>query len=144
MQFRYGILVCDFGMELWYTILVCNFGMQFRYGIMVCNFGMQFWYAISVWNFGMQPWYEILVCNYGMQFWMYRILSFPVSEQTNKECWCGDYYGKHGESERCTDPCPGDSDAICGGLWSNSVFDTSEWIHNSDLYTDHSAYVGNV
>ncbi len=45
--------------------------------------------------------------------------------QYGMECWCGNSYGKHGEQEdsKCTKPCTGDTQQMCGGELTNSVYE---------------------
>ena len=48
--------------------------------------------------------------------------------QNGGECWCGPSYNKYGPSAACTTKCSGDyresEEAVCGGLWANTVLTT--------------------
>lgn len=38
-------------------------------------------------------------------------------------CFCGNNdYDKHGESTKCTKPCAGNTNELCGGHMANSVY----------------------
>lgn len=39
-------------------------------------------------------------------------------------CFCGNYYGKYGESNNCNMKCSGNKSQICGGGWANSIYFT--------------------
>lgn len=58
--------------------------------------------------------------------------------QASNECYCGNSYGSFGESYNCDEPCEGDSDIICGGDSSNSVYE----ITASGLYADAHVCAG--
>lgn len=42
--------------------------------------------------------------------------------QRSTYCFCGNSYGRSGPAETCNARCAGNSDEICGGVWSNSVY----------------------
>ena len=42
--------------------------------------------------------------------------------QVGTYCFCGNSYGNSGPSNACTTPCAGNPGEICGGIWSNSVY----------------------
>lgn len=42
--------------------------------------------------------------------------------QDGRKCFCGDSFGKHGESILCNEPCYGDADQVCGAKNVNSVY----------------------
>ena len=42
------------------------------------------------------------------------------------QCFCGNSYGKYGESYSCNYVCSGNQDEICGGYWANSVYSITE------------------
>lgn len=37
-------------------------------------------------------------------------------------CFCGNNYGRRGQSKACNMPCGGNAKQICGGNWANSVY----------------------
>ena len=46
--------------------------------------------------------------------------------QFGSECWCGSSYNKYGEAEgRCTRPCGGNKNEMCGGDLVNSVYEVN-------------------
>lgn len=42
--------------------------------------------------------------------------------QNGEECWCGDSFGKRGESRSCDMRCNGNEDSYCGGMLANSIY----------------------
>ena len=46
--------------------------------------------------------------------------------QNKRECYCGNWYYKHGKADNCDLQCDGDPNEICGGRWANSVYITSK------------------
>eukprot|EP00752_Nemacystus_decipiens_P008859 g7905.t1 len=42
--------------------------------------------------------------------------------QAGRKCFCGDSFGRHGESTLCAEPCSGDEDQVCGAHNVNSVY----------------------
>jgi len=48
-----------------------------------------------------------------------------LNEQIRSYCGCGDAYGSQGTRPEadCNMPCSGDSTQICGGGWTNSVYE---------------------
>eukprot|EP00918_Siedleckia_nematoides_P085302 GHVU01187554.1.p1 GENE.GHVU01187554.1~~GHVU01187554.1.p1 ORF type:complete len:226 (-),score=1.60 GHVU01187554.1:167-844(-) len=54
-------------------------------------------------------------------------LGYPVAGLQGKtQCFCGDFYDKHGKSSACNTRCPGGS--LCGGANSNDVYATSYYL----------------
>ncbi|CAM9665667.1 unnamed protein product [Pylaiella littoralis] len=45
-----------------------------------------------------------------------------IGVQAGHKCYCGDSFGKHGESKLCAQPCYGDEDQVCGARNVNSVY----------------------
>ncbi|CAM9354384.1 unnamed protein product, partial [Hapterophycus canaliculatus] len=45
-----------------------------------------------------------------------------VGVQYGYKCFCGDSFGRHGESTLCSDSCYGDADQVCGAKNVNSVY----------------------
>lgn len=43
--------------------------------------------------------------------------------QNEYQCFCGDHYNLYGPSDNCNHICPGDQSEICGGSWSNSIYE---------------------
>jgi hypothetical protein len=50
---------------------------------------------------------------------------------------CGNTFGAYGKATTCNTPCTGDSTAICGGGWTNSVYVASTSKEDYDV-TDAS------
>ena len=46
--------------------------------------------------------------------------------QDGQSCLCGNTYGRYGQSNACTMPCPGNSSVACGGPYTNSVYSTGK------------------
>ena len=46
--------------------------------------------------------------------------------QYGVQCFCGNSYGKYGESYSCDYECSGNQNEICGGYWANSVYSVAE------------------
>ena len=48
---------------------------------------------------------------------------YAATEYSN-ECYCGNTYGKYGiaDADECNEPCAGDPESICGGYWTESVY----------------------
>lgn len=44
--------------------------------------------------------------------------------QYSNQCFCANKYGKYVKAGNCNMKCSGDKNAICGGTWANSVYDT--------------------
>ena len=42
--------------------------------------------------------------------------------QFGGQCFCGNQYGKYGQSNTCNAKCSGNSNEICGGTWANSIY----------------------
>lgn len=42
--------------------------------------------------------------------------------QYGSQCFCGNNYGIYGKAENCNMRCSGNPGQICGGIWSNSVY----------------------
>ena len=56
--------------------------------------------------------------------------------ENSTQCFCGNSYGKYGESKNCNMKCSGNPNEICGGLWAMSVYSTKETnnnLNNKDL-----------
>ena len=55
-----------------------------------------------------------------------NFINKKLTNHLNKSnlCLCGNSYGKYGESDECNSPCSGNINEICGGLLSNSVYDS--------------------
>ncbi len=47
------------------------------------------------------------------------------------QCFCGNSYGKYGESTNCNYKCSGNQSEICGGVWANSVYSVKKSNTNS-------------
>lgn len=74
--------------------------------------------------------------------------------QSGTQCSCGNQYGSYGQSNDCNIPCAGDTNQICGGVGSNSVYsvDYTEdnsifapfagktWLFNSDRSYDEITF----
>lgn len=45
-----------------------------------------------------------------------------IGVQAGRKCFCGDSYGRHGESDLCAEPCYGDEDQVCGAHNVNSIY----------------------
>ncbi|CAN0484313.1 unnamed protein product, partial [Ectocarpus sp. 12 AP-2014] len=45
-----------------------------------------------------------------------------IGVQSGRKCFCGDSFGKHGQSTLCSEPCYGDEDQVCGAHNVNSVY----------------------
>ena len=45
-----------------------------------------------------------------------------AATQGADKCFCGNSYGKYGESEKCRTPCAGNASEVCGGIWINKVY----------------------
>ena len=49
-----------------------------------------------------------------------------TTSSVNKECRCGNSYGKYGRSDNletdCATPCAKDPTVMCGGYWFESVY----------------------
>ncbi|CAM9947160.1 unnamed protein product, partial [Ectocarpus sp. 4 AP-2014] len=43
-----------------------------------------------------------------------------IGVQSGRKCFCGDSFGKHGQSTLCSEPCYGDEDQVCGAHNVNS------------------------
>ncbi len=43
--------------------------------------------------------------------------------QNSYQCWCGDSFNKYGRAANCFLECPGDASLICGGQYSNNVYE---------------------
>ena len=57
------------------------------------------------------------------------------------ECYCGNVFGSYGISNNCNAPCANNTNEICGGSNSNSIYETTNslidvLLHNQDLVTE--------
>ncbi len=48
-----------------------------------------------------------------------------AAAQNGNQCFCGNSFGKYGESKDCYVRCAGNSNEICGGPWANNIYDVS-------------------
>lgn len=55
--------------------------------------------------------------------------------QDGRKCYCGDSFGRHGESTLCNEPCSGDGDQVCGAKNVNSVY---TFLRGEDVDRSHS------
>ena len=47
--------------------------------------------------------------------------------QNAYQCWCGDSYNRYGRAANCFLECPGNTDLICGGQYSNNVYEITNY-----------------
>jgi len=45
-----------------------------------------------------------------------------IGVQAGRKCFCGNSFGRHGESNLCAEPCDGDEDQVCGAHNVNSIY----------------------
>ena len=43
--------------------------------------------------------------------------------QYNYQCWCGKTYGNFGRAHNCYMSCPNNTVDLCGGAWSNDIYE---------------------
>jgi len=57
-------------------------------------------------------------------------------------CFCGDSYGEFGEATNCDMTCGGDANEICGGVWSNNIYQLAEVEAPVEESIDGATYIG--